>query len=109
MQRLCYEKLPLSRDRNPNPERNFIKLQIPALRSIDIMRLMGNVVIICNNKMRGNYTLFLSKGYLNMFIVQTYMTYVRGRLKFGILLKALFLNTFIPSFHTCLIILSNII
>ncbi len=26
------------------PERNFIKLQIPALRSIDIMRLMGNVV-----------------------------------------------------------------
>ncbi len=41
---LCYEKLPLSRDRNPNPERNFIKLQIPALRSIDIMRLMGNVV-----------------------------------------------------------------
>ncbi len=32
---LCREKVPLSRDQNPNPERNFIKLQISALRSID--------------------------------------------------------------------------
>ncbi len=34
---LCLEILPLYRDRNPNPEDNFVALQIPAVRSIDRM------------------------------------------------------------------------